>query len=98
MEKRRDYTVKPHKVRPGHTRGPQRGRLHLHNMVTLFLYGSPHCFKTRNEAAAWLMSAMSACDTGSSEFSRYADVLLQVQTNPDQHTFRDCDGYSAGSS
>ena len=98
MEKRKDYTVKPHRIRTGVTRGPQRGRLHLHNMVTLFLYGKPQCFKTRNDAVAWLMSAMSACDTGSSEFSRYADVWQQMQADPDGHTFRDCDGYSAGSS
>lgn len=98
MEKRRDYTVKPHRVRPGHTRGPQRGRLHLHNMVTLFLYGKPHCFKTRDDAIKWIQEAMASCDVGSSEFSRYADVWQQIQENPDQHTFRDCDGYSAGSS
>lgn len=95
---KKDYTIKPHRVRPGHTRGPQRGRLHLHNMVTLFLYGKPHCFNTRDAAVSWLQSAMGACDVGSSEFSRYADVWQQIQDNPDQHTFRDCDGYSAGSS
>ena len=89
MEKRKDYTIKLHRVRPGMARGPQRGRLHLHNMMTLFLYGKPYCFKTRDAAVSWLQSAMGACDVGSSEFSRYADVWQQIQDNPDQHTFRE---------
>lgn len=98
---KKDYSIKQHRVRAGYSRGPQRGRLHLHNMVTLFLYGKPHCFKTRDDAIKWIQEAMASCDVGSSEFkgtatqsstafSRYADVWQQIQENPDQHTFREC--------
>lgn len=87
---KKDYSIKAHRVRAGYSRGPQRGRLHLHNMVTLFLYGKPHCFKTRDDAIKWIQEAMTSCDVGSSEFSRYADVWQQIQENPDQHTFREC--------
>lgn len=83
------WNMTTHRYKRPNARGPQRGRLHLHNMVTLFLYGKPHCFKTRDEAIAWIQEAMASCDVGSSEFSRYADVWQQMQENPDQHTFRE---------
>jgi hypothetical protein len=46
--------------------------------VVVTLYGTDHKFHNKKQAENFLKDAMSCCDPGSAEFSRYAEALMNL--------------------
>ena len=48
-------------------------------MVTVTCYGKKQVFKSRKKAIEFFEEGMMWCDPGSSEFSRYASIVMQLK-------------------
>jgi hypothetical protein len=49
-------------------------------MVTVTCYGTTQVFKSRKKAIDFFEEGMMWCDPGSSEFSRYANIVMQLKS------------------